>query len=539
LLLGDINGDGFDDILLGVPTYMGGSGLVYVLFGQNASIYSYPVLDTHYLSPSAPVFRILGLYLPDVNSTLFGFSVSSAGDFNNDGFGDIIVGAPAFDNGRGLSYVIFGHPGPFQDIDLNHWRTNNRTGFRIIGGYEGDSSGATVSVAGDINGDGFVDLIVGSPTGYAYDGSSGGLAQAGVSYIVYGFDSHVVPCRDLLLTNSSTFGMSGFAIFGEASNDQSGSTVGSAGDVNGDGLADVLIAAPHAQSDTGKVYVVYGRPNHISSDNSSEIPSAIPSAIPSEIPSLTPSDMHLRDIASDQSLGFVITGANMYAAVGCSLGRTGDFNGDSINDLLIGACGLNYYGGAYVIFGKSHDFAHNIALQNFTASNSSGFVIEDYHFGGCGASMDYTDLNGDGYSDVIVGSPMGSYSNLDWNTMYAGVAHVIFGKPDDISNINLMTMNNSEGFKIYGYRPSEGCGASVVGVGDINGDLFEDLVVSCPDASVDGQVNAGIVYVLFGNDSKAWTDFNLANFTSGIDGWKILGAAAGDHLGSIVQRGGM
>jgi len=198
-------------------------------------------------------FAINGIGAYDSSGT----SVSSAGDVNGDGFDDLIIGAISADpNGitnAGQSYVVFGSNIGFgAGLDLS--TLNGSNGFAINGIAAYDSSGTSVSSAGDVNGDGFDDLIIG-----AEGADPNGMSFAGQSYVVFGSNSGFGAGLDLSTLNGSN----GFAINGIAVFDQSGFSVSSAGDVNGDGFDDLIIGAqgadPNGIVGAGQSYVLFGQ----------------------------------------------------------------------------------------------------------------------------------------------------------------------------------------------------------------------------------------------------------------------------------------
>src|SRR4029453_13145137 len=150
-------------------------------------------------------------------------------------FADLVVGAPFADphgSASGASYVVFGQASGFAaNIDLS--TLDGTTGFKVSGGAADDQSGRSVASAGDVNGDGFADLIVG-----ALGADPHGI-YSGASYVVFGQASGFAPNIDL----STLDGTTGFKLSGAAARDYSGFSVASAGDVNGDGFADLIVGA--------------------------------------------------------------------------------------------------------------------------------------------------------------------------------------------------------------------------------------------------------------------------------------------------------
>ncbi len=248
---GDVNGDGFDDLLVGAN--LGNpngsdSGESYVVFGKaegwGASV-DLSILD------GSNGFVLNGVSAFDQS----GISVSAAGDVNGDGFGDLLVGAFRSDpNGidsAGESYVVFGKAAGWgASVDLS--ALDGSDGFVMNGVNASDRSGRSVSGAGDVNGDGFDDLLVG-----AYFGDSNG-SDAGESYVVFGQAGGWGASLDLSMLDGSN----GFVLNGVDAGDRSGSSVSSAGDVNGDGFDDLLIGAYGGEpngNNSGESYVFFGR----------------------------------------------------------------------------------------------------------------------------------------------------------------------------------------------------------------------------------------------------------------------------------------
>ncbi len=231
---GDINGDGFDDIIIGATFFSDGIGRAYVIYGNAAGSGN---IDLAALAPDAG-FKITG---DQGNEDFLGRAVDSAGDINGDGIGDFVVSA--YRGGySGITYVIYGKEGGFTDLDLTTLTSDQ--GFRLFGFENGGEIGRSVASAGDVNGDGIDDVLVGAP-----DLDVAERERAGQAFLIYGKDGGP---GDIDVTNLDAD--QGFAISGAAANDHTGHDVSAAGDINGDGFADLLVGAPYSDS----AYLLYG-----------------------------------------------------------------------------------------------------------------------------------------------------------------------------------------------------------------------------------------------------------------------------------------
>jgi hypothetical protein len=326
---GDVNGDGFDDVIVGAHfNDAGGSdaGRAYLYYG------------------GAEMDSVADLVITGATAgAQLGVSVSGAGDVNRDGFADVIIGASrdaAGGTNAGRAYLFHGGRSMDAVADLV-----------LTGEAAGDNFGISVSSAGDVDGDGFADLIVG-----ANANDAAGM-NAGRAYVYLGGrGADAVP--DVILT-------------GEAALDDFGRSVSSAGDVNGDGLADVIVGAINHDAggaNAGRAYVYFG------------------GSAPDAVPDLT------------------LTGEAVSDWFGIAVSSAGDVNRDGFGDVIVGsthdaagtrgrARGGTATGRAYVYFGGSA--ADAVADFVFTGEPND---LLGTSVSGAG------DVNGDGFGDLILGA---------------------------------------------------------------------------------------------------------------------------------------
>ena len=470
---GDFNNDGIDDITIGAisadPNASTDGGEVYIVFGKTGTFGLNFDLST--LDGSN------GLILNGIDVLdRAGGVVSSAGDINNDGISDVIIGArnadPNGNFGAGETYVVFGDDSSLSgSLDLSSLNGNN--GFVINGIDSDDFSGESISSAGDINNDGIDDLIIG-----AFGAVANGNSFAGESYVVFGTNSGFNSSLNL----SSLNGANGFTINGINEGDNSGSSVSGAGDVNNDGIDDIIIGARNADSngnsDAGESYVVFGTNSGFASSF---------------------------DLSSlNGTNGFAIAGIDAFDRSGSYVSGAGDINNDGIDDIVIGAIqgdpnGNVNAGETYVIFGKSTGFSSSFDPSSLDGTN--GFTINGINPGdNSGFSVDQAgDVNNDGIDDIIIGTAIFPENN---NTPPSS-SYLVFGKAGGFDAVlDLASLNLNDGIVFEGIDNGDIAGFSVGGAGDFNNDGISDVIIGARGADPNGN-NSGESYVVFGSDRFA------------------------------------
>ncbi|MEH2182548.1 beta strand repeat-containing protein [Nostoc sp.] len=398
---GDINNDGIDDLIIGAPTAdLNGkenAGQSYVVFGRT-NLGSGGTLNLSDLNGTNG-FIINGIGKLDFS----GGSVNNAGDINNDGIDDLIIGADSASlNGNfraGQSYVVFGGTNLGSSGTLNLSDLNGTNGFIINGIGKLDSSGGSVSNAGDINNDGIDDLIIGA---YQASPNSGIPPYTGQSYVVFGGTNLG---SGGTLNVSDLNGTNGFIINGIGNFDGLGRSVSNAGDINNDGIDDLIIGAPTADPNfrTGQSYVVFGGTNLGSGGT-----------------------LNLSDLNGTN--GFIINGIAADDLSGSSVSNGGDINNDGIDDLIIGAYfaspnGKENAGQSYVVFGGTN-LGSGGTLNLSDLNGTNGLIINGTTSDFSGNSVSNGgDINNDGIDDLIIGAGFANPNGKD----LAGRSYVVFG----------------------------------------------------------------------------------------------------------------
>ena len=392
---GDVNGDGYDDLVIGARNAHSYAGETYVVYGGASASGTNGVLDLSDLDGTNG-FILNGIGAFDRS----GRSVSSAGDVNGDGYDDLIIGAYGADPngaGSGETYVVYGGasaPGTNGVLDLSALDGTN--GFILNGIDAADFSGFPVSSAGDVNGDGYDDLIIGA----RYANPNG--TDSGETYVVYGGAS--APGTNGVLDLSDLDGTNGFILNGIDRSDTSGRSVSSAGDVNGDGYDDLIIGAYGADpsgDSSGETYVIYGG-----------------ASAPGTNGVLDLSDL-------DGTNGFILNGIDRSDTSGRSVSSAGDVNGDGYDDLIIGARdadpnGVDSSGETYVVYGGATGTESTVAItaqgtaaaDNFTgnagADSFTAIATNDVVRGGAGddrisvTALDFAAIDGGTGQDTLV-----------------------------------------------------------------------------------------------------------------------------------------
>ncbi|RYF93359.1 MAG: hypothetical protein EON95_09265, partial [Caulobacteraceae bacterium] len=483
--IGDINGDGIDDFMVGAlfaDVNGGDSGAAYVVFGTTAGFPT--VLDLLSLDGTNG-FRVAG-----PGGSASGYAGLGA-DVNGDGFIDLIVSAPNMGPAsRGGAYIIYGHEGPFA-ASINLSTPVEGVSSRILNHNSSELMGLATSSVGDINGDGIEDFAL------ATDRANHGIgSNAGAAYVIFG-NADGLPVDFSL---SQINGTNGFEITGQLAGWQLGRSIASAGDLNGDGTDDLVIGAPgydnSGNDNAGAAFVIYGRSTFGAAVNVG---------------------------ALDGTTGFRISGESVDSRLGYSVSAAGDFDGDGHADLILGGRGK-----AFLVFGA----ATGPTEINFSTGAGAHWVMRlDYPASTSLLTVDGGfDFNADGRSDILVGG-----AGIDNNR---GALYMVFGGAHDAA-LRLNEAAAANGVTIHGAFTSTSFTDTISELGDINGDGVEDFFIGSKGDDVNG-TDAGAGYIIYGrpvvydlvglaSDDQLSGGFG-SDSLSGMGGMDVLRGLGGDDM---------
>ena len=492
--VGDVNGDLIDDFILGAPGDIGTTsmttGHVYLIFGTTGV---FPAeLDLDSLDGTSG-YVMDGISLGDRT----GFSGGGAGDVNHDGIPDLVIGAiwgnP--DSGRlkaGQSFVVYGGISHLAALDVADGypadghiglvNLNGTHGF-TINGIAADDNAGRPSGAGDLNGDGIHDLVIGAL----------GAGTSGEVYVVFGRDSTLGQSFPPAFELSTVNGVNGFVIPALGASDTLGIAVGGAGDINKDGISDLIVGAytadPAGRANAGQAYVIFGRKTADAGN--------------------FPATFNLASLNGTN--GFTVNGNAAGDLLGNGVGSAGDVNGDGIDDVLIGASSVDdngklNAGAAYVIFGKvtATSGAFPAVLEVATLNGSNGSAFRGVAAGDGASSVGWAgDVNADGYDDILIGASSADPNNIS----SAGQSYLIYGGPSFAASFDLASLlaanggDGSNGVALNGFQ-SGAAASRANGIGDINDDGIDDLRIGSPYVDLNGLVAPGQAYIVFGKPTE-------------------------------------
>ncbi|MFA6028181.1 MAG: hypothetical protein WC752_04615 [Patescibacteria group bacterium] len=404
--------------------------------------------------------------------------LSSAGDVDNDGYDDFLVSSPFTTNGT--AYLIYGQSDSLASASLS-------TFVKFSGEASGDGASYSVSGAGDVNSDGYDDILIS-----ATSNDNGGGINAGAVYLIYGKSEQYTGTTSL-----GSLGTNGAKFTGEVASASVGEWTATAGDINNDGFDDFLASAPKTVVDAGTIYLIYGKSEKYSGTTS---------------------------FGSIGSNGAKFIGEAGGDTAGYCARTAGDVNNDGFDDFITGAAGNHNAGGAdagaaYLIYGQSAKYSGSNTLGSLGAYDTK-FTGEAADDSAGYAVSSAGDVNNDGFFDILIGS---DYNDESFEN--AGATYLIYGQTENLTDASLSTA-----VRFTGEAAGDRAGYSTSPAGDVNGDNYDDILIGA-FANGDGGVEAGAAYLIYGQDDL----LTNASLSTAIE---FMGETGSDYAGDGISSAG-
>lgn len=452
-------------------------------------------------------------FIGEARDDEMGYSLAPAGDVNGDGLSDFIMGAWSNDytaDAAGQVYLILGR----READWGHAYSAANADASFVGEREFDIAGDALAPAGDVDADGFDDFLIGAQ-GWDMPGAEGtaGISDVGKAHLIFGQEANRWGMRQNLAETEASF-------IGLANQDFSASTLAAVGDVNGDGFDDFAIGdfryhplQSHMTNGRGRVYLALGHERDV---GFARVVKRL-----TRRPTLWQSNVPLSEVAAS------IVGMTDGDFVGFSIAGIGDMNRDNLDDFLIGAWGTernngHAHGGegqSYLITGRQEGWEQGMSVTSAVSS-----FIGEHPIDRSGWSVaNLGDVNSDGFDDIGISAPRygGPDRTQDGDGM--GKVYVIAGQGDlwpPDSNLADCAMAS-----FLGETRGDDAGFRVAPAGDVNGDGYADILISAPENS-ENAIKSGKVYLVFGSADGLHLDMPLAEV-----GVSFLGANPWDRAG--------
>ncbi|MCD8525326.1 MAG: hypothetical protein LRY67_06330 [Gammaproteobacteria bacterium] len=450
--LGDYDLDGTDDFGIGAPNYNASTGAVFIMSGKklNATEHSLQHLRDSLL------FTIHGTHPGD----LLGSSLSCGFDIDQNGYKDILVGAPGYGQGVGfqqycgIAYLLFGSANltdiylkslsPAQGISYFYYVNSAiSAGFSVLGGK-------------DLNGDGKPDVVISAPNAYTFKGGS-----AGYIFILHtGTTFSNVNLYMFELSSSRT----GILASGPSPYARAGRSVAFLNDLDNDGTCELIIGAPNIQ----KTYVLMS--NNI--NNQVDLGNPSPSRVITLHGSSSIQDYFGNSVTSIENFDGHNSHGIMVSAHTC----------------LVWTAGCPGAGTTYIFYinnNTSHLFADNATSTQMTRFFGPPASLTSFSINAV------PDMNGDGQKEAVTCGVQFASEGLS----YRGVCYVIFSQQDYISDLSLTDLLPSQGYAIYGAQASSFLGQSTAGI-DIDKNGYSDLMIATADPYGSASIK---LFIVFGN----------------------------------------